>query len=216
MNSLQLQERPRVRVKTTIPSVQPVVKVHRRLAQFGQNKRFQHELKEMKETEDLGKIDDDVEAAATLLEWQAPEHTHHDHSPRWFIALAATITATAGLFLFLANFMAAITIAFAGGLIYYLAQRQPATIRYRLMIDGIAVNNTLYHYRHQQGFNIIYQPGEVTCVIIRGKARFAPLLHLPTGETDPGAIRDILIQFMPEHPDMQEPFVDVWARRLKI
>jgi len=65
-----------------------------------------------------------------------------------------------------------------------------------------------------ESFNIIYHPGVVKNVIIRSKRRFAPLLHLEIGETDPVALRDILIEFIPEDQELEEAFADILARRL--
>jgi hypothetical protein len=76
------------------------------------------------------------------------------------------------------------------------------------------VNNLLYHYRDLATFNIIYEPGEAKTVLIRGKRRLAPLLHMEIGEADPVAIREILLEFLPEDQTMDEPMVDVIARRL--
>ncbi|MEX1997924.1 MAG: hypothetical protein WEA04_04625 [Candidatus Andersenbacteria bacterium] len=187
--------------------------VKQRLAQH-KDERFQHELKEMQETHDLREVDDDVEKVATLLEWHAEEHNHQPKSPLWYIVVAVVTTILVGIFLFTANFIGALTTAFLGGFIYYIAQKKPATLRYRIMVDGVALNNTLYHFRDLANFNVIYEPGETKTVIFRSKRHFAPLLHMEIGEADPLVIRDILLEFLPEDHDLQEPLVDIVARRL--
>ena len=68
----------------------------KRLVKHADDKRFQHELKEMQETHDLDDIDDDVEAEATLAEWYAEEHEHRPKSPVWFMALASLTTVVVG------------------------------------------------------------------------------------------------------------------------
>lgn len=176
--------------------------------------RFQHELKEMQETQDLDKIDDDVEAVATLFEWFAEEHNHQPKSPVWFAVLAVLTTLLVGTFLFFYNFTGAIATAFLGGFLYFLAQKHPATVRYRIMVDGVAHNNTLYHYRDLDSFNVVYEPGETKTVIVRSKRKFTPLIHMEIGEADPVAIRDILLEFIREDQTLEEPLVDIWARRL--
>lgn len=186
---------------------------HQRLAAH-KDERFQHELKEMQETKDLDDIDDDVEAVATLFEWYAPEHNHQPKTNLWFVVLAVATTLLVGIFLFLINFIGALATAFLGGFIYYLAQKHPEIIRYRIMVDGIALNTTLYHFQELSAFNVIYEPGETKTVIFRSKRRLAPLIHMEIGEADPVAIRDILLEFLPEDQKLQEPLVDIWARRL--
>lgn len=188
--------------------------VRRRLADHQNDPRFQHELREMQEVEDLRKIDDDVEDEATLYEWFAMEHEHQEKSLRWYATFASAVTVAVGAMLFMANIFGAITISVIAGLVYFIAQREPNEVRYRVMVDGVAMNNFLYHYRDLQSFNIVYEPGETKTVILRSKRQFTPLLHMEIGEADPLIIRDILLEFLEEDLDMEEPLTDVWARRL--
>jgi hypothetical protein len=178
------------------------------------DERFQHELKEMQETHDLRDIDDDVEDVATLFEWYAEEHNHQPKSPTWFIILAVGTTILVGIFLFNANFIGAIATGFLGAILYHFAQREPKTVRYRAMVDGVALNNTLYHYKELAAFNIVYEPNHTKTVILRSKRQFAPLLHMEIGDTDPVLIRNVLLEFLPEDQTLEEPFADILARRL--
>lgn len=185
-----------------------------RLARTQADQRVQHELAEMRETHDLRDVDDDVEALATLFEWRALEHTHRPKSATWFAVLAGSIAVISAGFAVTGNLIAAITIALAGGLTYYVAQQDPKMIRYRLMTDGVAFNNTLYHYQDLDVFNIVYKPGETKTVLLRSHRPFAPLLHMEIGDTDPVAIRDLLLEFVREDLNITEPLVDIYARRL--
>lgn len=190
-----------------------VKKVEERL-ETQRDPRVQHELAEMRETHDLREVDDDVEDIATLYEWAAEEHTHRPKSPRWYIVLATATTIVAGTLIFFGNIIGAITMAFVGGITYYVSQKKPATFRYRILVDGVAINNLLYHYRDLAAFNIVYEPGEVKTVLLRSNRTLSPLLHMEIGEADPIAIRDILLEFLPEDQEMNEPIVDIVARRM--
>jgi hypothetical protein len=117
------------------------------------------------------------------------------------------------LFFFL-NFVGALTLAFVGALVYYIAQQKPSTVRYRLMVDGIVLNNTLYHYQDLESFNVIYEPGETKTIIFRSARRFSPLIHMEIGDADPVEIREVLLEFLPEDLELEEPLVDILARRL--
>lgn len=185
-----------------------------RVAKRQADQRVQHELRELQETHDLDDVDDDVEALTTLFEWRALEHNHRPKSQRWYIALAASVAVVSAGFAVTGNIIAAITIAFAGGLTYYIAQQEPKVIRYRLMTDGVAFNNTMYHYRELEAFNIVYNPQQTKTVLLRSKRTFAPLLHMELGDTDPVAVRDLLLEFVEEDQDLLEPLVDIYARRL--
>jgi hypothetical protein len=187
-------------------------RVHRSLPEY-KDERVQHELAEMKQTHDLDEVDDDVEQLATLLEWQAPEREDRPKTVRWYITVAATATLVVAGLIWVGNFLAALSVGMASALLYYIAQRQPALLRYRLMVDGVAINNILYHYRDIDAFNIIYRPGEVKTIIFRSKQTLAPLIHMEIGDADPMAIRDILLEFLPENDELEESLVDVLARR---
>lgn len=179
------------------------------------DERWQHELKEMRETHDLREVDDDVEEASTLYEWHADEHEHRPKSPVWFAVLASALTITVSLLLFVyVNIFGAILTAFAGALIYYIAQQKPGMVRYRVMLDGVALNNVMYHWEDLESFNIIYEPDETKTVIIRSAKLFSPYIHMEIGEADPIKIRDILIEFLDEDQEIQEPMTDIVARRL--
>jgi len=177
-------------------------------------RRFKSERQEMRETHDLSQVDDDVETEAVLFEWTAPEHSYNPRSSSWFIVLAVGTTAFVGLLGFLGNILGAILVAFIGGTIYYIAQHKPGVVRYRIMVDGVAVNNRLYPYQELAAFNIKYEPGEVKTVMLRSQKRLAPMINLEIGDADPVAIRDRLLEFLQEDLDMEEPLADSWARRI--
>lgn len=204
----------------TVPITRPQeaetrrLETQRRIARRQEDKRVQHELQQMQQTEDLREVDDDVEALATLFEWQAPEHVHRPKSRAWFATLAAATAIISVGFALTGNIMATVAIALAGGLTYYIAQQPIKNVRYRIMADGLAFNNTLYHYQDLEAFNIIYKPGETKTVLVRSARPFAPLLHMEIGDTDPVAIRDLLLDFVPEDLHLTEPLVDIYARRL--
>ena len=187
---------------------------HRKDLGAGQDKRVQRELKEMQTATDLRTIDDDVEELATLYEWQAHEHVHKAKSQRWFMILAAVAAVMVAFFAINLNFIAAITIAFVTVLVYLMAQRKPNTMRYRIMVDGVAIGNTLYQYEELDSFNIVYEPDETKVLLIRSQRAMAPLVAMEIGIADPNDIRDLLLEFLPEDLQLKEPIADVLARRV--
>jgi hypothetical protein len=190
------------------------VQAESRLTAKQANPRFAQEREKMESAPDLRQVADDVEAEATLFEWHAQEHGYRPKSARWYIGLATGVTAAVGLLVFLGNVLGAIAVAVVGILIYTLAQRTPDRVRYRLMVDGIAINDRLHHYQDLDSFNIVYEPGQVKTVIVRSKKILSPLVQMEIGEADPVEIRDILLEFLREDLQLQEPVTDTWARRL--
>ena len=184
------------------------------VARGQQDPRVKRELEEMQRTDDLRKIDDDVEDVATLFDWSALEHIHQIRNPQWFAVFAGVIALIAIGFILMGNFIASLTIAMIGGYMFIVAQHKPSKIRYRLLTEGVALNTTLYHYKDLDSFNIVYEPGDVKTVILKSNKRIMPLIHMEIGNADPVAIREILIQFVQEDIHLEEPLIDIWARRL--
>jgi len=187
--------------------------LQRQVAASGQDKRVQRELKELQTATDLRTIDDDVEELATLYEWQAHEHVHREKTQRWFMVLAAVATITVAFFVISLNIIGAITLAFVAILVYIMAQQKPDTMRYRIMVDGVAIGNTLYQYEDLSSFNIVYEPDETKVLLIRSQRTLAPLVAMEIGVADPNDLRDLLLEFLPEDQQLKEPMADVLARR---
>jgi len=150
----------------------------------------------------------------TIFEWQAPDHIYRPKTVRWYIVFAAVCTAIVCLFITVANFTAAVAVAILSAMVYYVVQKKPRAVRYRILGSGIAVDNLLYPYPELESFNIVYQPGEVKSAIIRTKRRLSPFLHLEIGDADPVEVRDVLLEYVPEDQNLEEPLVDILARRL--
>lgn len=176
--------------------------------------RVARELNEMRETDDLRKVDNDVEDIATLFGWEAPEHMHQIRNSQWFAVFAGVIALLSIGFIFIGNFIAGLTIAMIGGYMFVVAQHKPSRIRYRLLTEGVALDTTLYHYKDLESFNIVYEPGDVKTAILKSRKRAMPLIHMEIGNADPVAIREILVQFVKEDIRLEESIIDVWARRL--
>lgn len=193
-----------------------VEQVRERVADHQQtDRRFQHELRELRQTHDLRQVDDDVEDISTIYAWHAQEYDHKPKTALWYTTYAAALTVLCLGFALTGNLMATLSIGVIGAFVYYLVQQEAPTIHYRLMTEGVAFNDVIYHYQDLQAFNVIYEPGETQTVILRSKRALSPLLHMEIGdEADPVVIRDILLEFVPEDQELYEPLTDVFARRL--
>jgi len=190
-------------------------KVRRQLEEHEEDARFQREREEMQRGHDLEEVDDDVEDEATLYEWRAVEHNHRPKTGAWYAAFAVGTTLVVGIQLFMLNFVGAVTIALTGAAVYYIAQFKPQVARYRILMDGIAINNLMYHWRDLAKFNVVYEPeDEVMTVIFLSKRYFSPYIHMEIGDANPIEIRDVLLEFLDEDQEMDEPLADVIARRV--
>jgi len=176
--------------------------------------RFQGEREEMLNERDLNKIDDDVEAEATLIEWQADEHIHKPKGTSWYIGAVVVAVVLAGVFWFLGNYFGIAVVVVGMILLFFVFSRGSTRQRYRLMVDGVAINNRLYHYKYLDAFNIIYEPGDVKVLLIKSKKTLVPLLALELGSVNPIEVRNVLLEFLREDLEIEEPLADVLARRL--
>jgi hypothetical protein len=149
-----------------------------------------------------------------VLEWSSPEYDHQPKSLVWYIGFGTATVIIVGTFALFGNYFAAGVLALLCGLLFYISRQAPALVRYRLLGTGVAINNVLYQYQNLLAFNVIYEPDGSKIVIIQSNKRFMPLLYLEVGEADPVAIREALLQFVPENQDLAEPLTDIVIRKL--
>jgi hypothetical protein len=146
------------------------------------------------------------------LEW-----TSQEFKPSGKKALGATILVLATLFfvasIISGNFTGAILAVLAGFTLLVFSQKKPRQIKFKINAQGIAVGPEQFDYDTLKKFWIFYDPPRLKEVVVQTSSLLSPRLHLPLGDTDPNAAREILIKYLPE--EKQAPsLVDNISRSL--
>jgi len=152
--------------------------------------------------------------AGVLYEWDAPEFTKYERDASWNAILAISSIALTIFFILTKNYLGAVVILFLTTLVYIHSRREPRTVHFTILPLGIEIDTTLHPFEELESFWIFYEPGEIKELSFRTKRLVTPVLGLPLGKTDPVAIRQILLKFLPEQKQ-EEPIANVLARRLK-
>tara|TARA_B100000745_G_C20119591_1_gene383314 strand:+ start:657 stop:1127 length:471 start_codon:yes stop_codon:yes gene_type:complete len=143
---------------------------------------------------------DDVRAVT----WEAPEHHHFEKSGDWFWILGiATVTGALATFFF-GNFLFAVLILIAGGIIGLVANQEPRIIHFSVSTRGLRIGNALYPYSTLECFFIDEDHPAGPQLLARSKKLFMPLLILPLPEEYIDDIEEILEVRLPEE-HIEEP-----------
>lgn len=87
-----------------------------------------------------------------FVEWETPEFVHRPKSANWYWTLALVATAGFLAALLTKNFLFAIFILVAAGVLYLLARRRPETVRVAITERGLLVADNLLPYREARSF----------------------------------------------------------------
>lgn len=156
----------------------------------------------------------DVSSAPPLLAWQAPTRIDHDRSARWY-TVAGLIAGTLILYGVVTNaWSMSLVVALVAGLYFVVRNQKHQPHSIRLLPLGIEYDGTLEPWDRWQDFWILAGNGFAELHINR--KGFRSELQILTGEQDPFAVRDTLIQFIPQSGDKRERILDAFIRYCKI
>lgn len=160
-------------------------------------------------------------AAATAFDdavcsWQTSEFVRHDRGIIWKIMMP--------LLVFLAVFMGiyydvwTFSLAIATfALVYYILHRKgPETINVVISDIGIKVGSRCYPFSKIKAFWIIYQPPVLKTLHIRVSGDIALNIAIELEDQHPAAIRELLIDKIPEIEGQKVSLVESLARLLKL
>ncbi len=137
--------------------------------------------------------------------WEAPEHYHIEKGGDWFLALAIiTIAVTVAALLF-GNFLFALLMALAGGVVAVFSSRPPRIIPYAVTVRGVRIGEELYPFTTLRSYYLDEDDLRGPQLLIMSSARFMPLLVLPIPEEYIDEIEEILESRIPEE-FIEEPF----------
>jgi len=148
------------------------------------------------------------------IEWSASEYVAHSKSIRWYIKLVAggamlvavILLITRDIFASVAVFLAFLTLgAYAG--------RPPATKKYVLSEDGIAIDGTNFHYDSFKSFSVV-EEGGIDSVWLKPLKRFSPMLVMYFSPEDESKIVDMIANFLP-HEQRELDVIDKLSRHMR-
>lgn len=152
--------------------------------------------------------------SATPLEWQTPEFSPLPGSVRgagWVAFFFVILTAYAVI---TNNPIMAFTFVLFATVIFLRMRKQPGTLSCSINASGIRFGSDWYDFENIRSFWILYEPDDRR-ILLETNGALAPFASIPLGDTNPTAVRELLIRFIPEK--RSDPgIVDTLARFLHI
>ena len=148
------------------------------------------------------------------LRWQAPEYIHYEKTADWYWSAGVIMLALLVSSYYLESILFAFLIVIGGVAVMLYGARRPNTITFEVSGMGVRVGDRLFPFETLQSFWIFYRAGDTKELSIRSEQLLVPMIKIPLGDQDPTALRELLLDFMPEVAQ-EESLVDVLARLLK-
>lgn len=150
-----------------------------------------------------------------LMEWDPSEFREHHRTENWFLWLGIVAAIFITLAIFLKAYIVAVTFFLLALVIVMTVQKPAKRIDFKITDTGIVIDDLFYPYHQLDSFWILYDPPHVMKLHFRRKERLRFDLHVEIEDQDPVAIRDLLLEYIEEKEDVEEPVIDAIARRLR-
>ncbi|TAK96019.1 hypothetical protein EPO05_02785 [Patescibacteria group bacterium] len=149
------------------------------------------------------------------LYWEAHEFEKHERSRRWYL-IASLLLGGIIIWAIVINApIMAITFVLAGIVGFLQLQREPQVLEFLVTEDGVVAGNEIYPFEQIKSFWIFYHPPHEKILSLELKDRFSLHVQIPLGEANPVAVRDTLMQFVPEI-EQERKMIDVVGHLLKL
>lgn len=147
--------------------------------------------------------------------WKAPEFEVYEKSNRWYLIAGVFILAVIAYALFTNGPIMAVTFILLGIVGFIHLQKDPRVITFAITSKGVLADKEMYLYDNIFSFWIFYEPNHMKTISLHTKASMLPYVHIPLGDEDPVALREMLLENIPEIK--QDPsLVDALGRFLHI
>jgi hypothetical protein len=156
-----------------------------------------------------------MEQKPKSIGWTAPEFVHYPKSFVWFAVLTIICLGIVVYFLIAKEFLTATLFGLLYAIVFYFSRAKPKDLNIEISGRGLKLNHNLIPYQQLKSFWIIYSPPEVKTLNFETTAYFNRFVTLQLEQENPAAIREFLLQFLPEDLDRGEQFADKLGRTLK-
>lgn len=155
-----------------------------------------------------------------LLEWRTREFRAVERGPRWYLVGGVLVLAFAAYGLFDGSWTTVLLALMIGGLYFLLRNVRPREITVQITGMGLRIGGAFTPWNLCRDFWILIPP--------RPNASRPAELHIAPQkflsreivilleDINPAAVRETLLKFLPERPGMEERFLDMIGRVLKL
>jgi hypothetical protein len=149
-----------------------------------------------------------------LLSWQAPEFRHYEKNIGWYVTLFAIAILIIGYELFQQDFFGALTIGILTFFVLLFGRQRPQVVTIELTAKAVKIEDFYIPYKSIRHFWIVNNSSHKT-LNIETTAYLNRFFLLELEDQDPEAVRELLLQVLPEHSSTEETFSQRLRHRLK-
>lgn len=149
----------------------------------------------------------------TLVEWDALEFEPDVSKVLGLLGSGALLVLAGIVTLFFKNWLLAVFLLIAGGLVGSYAFRPPRRMAMAVTSRGVKIADRLYEFDDLQSFWISYDPPFSKELILQSKKVLVPHLKLPLGALDPLRLREILLRFLKEQKH-EDSVIDIVGKQI--
>ncbi len=146
--------------------------------------------------------------------WQAPEFRYYEKNSVWYTTLLAVCVVVIGFFIIEGDWFAAITIFILAGCVVYFSRQKPETIKVELSTVALHFGNMVFPYKQLKHFWIVNNHNHKTL-----NFETSTVLHntivVELMDQNENEVRTFLLQYIPEHHETRETFVQKISHKLK-
>ena len=99
--------------------------------------------------------------------------------------------------------------------IFYFSRKKPKNLAIRLSASGVSFDEIRLPWQKIQSFWIIYDPPRIKTLNFETAAYLNRVVTLQLEDSDPVAVRDFLLEYLPEEDGREEQLTDKISRKLK-
>jgi len=155
--------------------------------------------------------------AKSEIQWSAPEFHYYHKTSTWYWAMGGIALVIVGISLIQQNFLFALFVVVAAVLIVVWAGRSPKTVDFKLVEEGLLLNNKLaYPFEKLEGFAIIGTPEdpELSELVLRTKSNVHHWVKVIIATQRKDEVYEFLNDYLPEL-EYEESFIDHIGRILR-
>jgi len=150
-----------------------------------------------------------------LRTWKAPIHPTYERTHRWYMTAGILVIVAAAYGILTGAWTFSVVAVLSGAMYFLIRDHQHPAETIVLTEFGVALKNSFMRWEDLRGFWILYT-ADYTQLRFTPKDEHKPELKIQIGDQNVLELKDVLSNFLPELPEMQEGIVDFIIRFCKL
>lgn len=148
-----------------------------------------------------------------IIEWEAPQHLHHERTRSWYILAGIFVAACLGYSVYTAAWTFTAVLIIMTIVYLHVHEEAPTKKKMRMWNKGYAIGDNFVNWNSCVGYWMMKGDGYYELHIEKKNGYEA---KIQIGKNDPYKIHDVISTLTPELPDRKERLLDTIIRICKL